>query len=144
MHFVPPPRTRSATNQLFQFFCKRDQACAHYVLGSQPTATKCRCRRFESARGARWIGFSEDDATTARRSRKVRIDELNQAAVPHLPTPWRHRVPPCLANLLYKRLTAPAASPCAKIGRRRLLSNWGWFFLCTRSGTGKKAGRSAA
>src|SRR5439155_23314688 len=68
------------------FFCKRDQACAHYVLGSQPTATKCRCRRFESAPGARWIGFSEDDATTARRSRKVRIDEINQAAVPHLPT----------------------------------------------------------
>jgi len=39
-----------------------------------------------SAPGARWIGFSEDDSTTARRSRKVRIDEMNQAAVPHLPT----------------------------------------------------------
>src|SRR5206468_6145348 len=39
-----------------------------------------------SAPGARWIDFSEDDATTGRRSRKVRIDEINQAAVPHLPT----------------------------------------------------------
>src|SRR5207247_5575849 len=104
MHFVPPPRTRSETNQLFQSFCKRDQACAHYVLGSQPTATKCRCRRFESAPGARWIGFSEDDATTTRRSRKVRIDEINQAAVPHLPTRCGQRVPPCLANVLHKSL----------------------------------------
>jgi len=31
MHFAQPPRIRSATNQLSQFFCKRDRPYPHYL-----------------------------------------------------------------------------------------------------------------